>query len=681
MSGITLSAGVRQNLLSLQNTADLMSTTQKRLATGKEVNSALDNPTNFFTASSLQARSNDLNSLMDSMSNGIKTLEAADNGLTAITKTLESMQSTLRQARQDKSFSTQSFDVNDKSVLSLSGGKQVDIANLSLSDSPNGKKATVTSSAAYTGPAVAASTSAATAGAGARAVINYHDDLGGSTISIDGNDITIGAFTDATDDAASADEAIADIQAGLVSAGLDSQYTVSRDTTTNAIIIESATTGKDSVAADVNLGDVTGTGAGATAASATYAFSDIQAATDVTGGGQTINANNDIDAFTSQLQEAMGDSVVVSNDGTNVTISTVATGSTALASQVQLNGPDGNEITAVSAAADGVDGATVSTMDAAVDEFSVTYGNATANITVAGGASTADTLASINSQLQAAGLTGVEASFDDDGNLSIAAKDPASKALSITGPDASAIFGSTTTDTGAAATNSEKAVDRFVEVINSEYKGQLRASNDNGKLRIENLSTQDLSVSVDKAGDGNKTTSTIGGNTVRADLANQFNELRDQLDKLADDASFNGINLLRGDSLKITFNETGTSDIDIQTKGGKSINADTLKLSDIEAKTLDSDETIDSLLGTVKDAVNTIRSQSSAFGSNLSVVQNRQDFTKNMMNTLQTGADKLVLADTNEEAANMLALQTRQQLSSTALSMASQADQAALRLF
>jgi flagellin-like hook-associated protein FlgL len=62
-------------------------------------------------------------------------------------------------------------------------------------------------------------------------------------------------------------------------------------------------------------------------------------------------------------------------------------------------------------------------------------------------------------------------------------------------------------------------------------------------------------------------------------------------------------------------------------------------------------------------------------------VQNRQDFTKNMVNTLQTGAANLTLADTNEEAANLLALQTRQQLSSTALSMASQADQAVLRLF
>src|SRR3954470_20084328 len=83
-SNITLSAGVRQNLLSLQGTAQLMSLTQNRLATGKKVNSALDNPLNFFTSSSLSARAGDLGSLLDSMAGGIQTIQAANNGLTAI---------------------------------------------------------------------------------------------------------------------------------------------------------------------------------------------------------------------------------------------------------------------------------------------------------------------------------------------------------------------------------------------------------------------------------------------------------------------------------------------------------------------------------------------------------------------------------------------------------------------
>jgi len=81
-SSITLSAGVRQNLLSLQSTASLMGLTQNRLATGKKVNSALDNPTNFFTSQSLGNRASDLNSLLDSIGQAQKNLEAADKGLT-----------------------------------------------------------------------------------------------------------------------------------------------------------------------------------------------------------------------------------------------------------------------------------------------------------------------------------------------------------------------------------------------------------------------------------------------------------------------------------------------------------------------------------------------------------------------------------------------------------------------
>ena len=94
-----------------------------------------------------------------------------------------------------------------------------------------------------------------------------------------------------------------------------------------------------------------------------------------------------------------------------------------------------------------------------------------------------------------------------------------------------------------------------------------------------------------------------------------------------------------------------------------------------------SNTTLDARLDALRNALDQLRSQASAFGSNLSIVQNRQDFTKTMINTLQTGADNLMLADSNEEAANLLALQTRQQLSTTALSLASQADQAVLRLF
>jgi flagellin len=97
-SDITLSKGVRSNLLSLQSTAELLGRTQERLSTGKKVNSALDNPINFFTSSGLSARANDLSRLLDSVGNGVQTINAADKGITAIKKLIESAQATARQA-------------------------------------------------------------------------------------------------------------------------------------------------------------------------------------------------------------------------------------------------------------------------------------------------------------------------------------------------------------------------------------------------------------------------------------------------------------------------------------------------------------------------------------------------------------------------------------------------------
>src|SRR6266700_7396083 len=100
MSDIILSSGVRSNLISLQQTADLITQTQTRLATGKRVNSALDNPINFFTAQGLSVRANDLGNLLDSMSSGINTIQAANNGITSITKLVQSAQALVTQALQ-----------------------------------------------------------------------------------------------------------------------------------------------------------------------------------------------------------------------------------------------------------------------------------------------------------------------------------------------------------------------------------------------------------------------------------------------------------------------------------------------------------------------------------------------------------------------------------------------------
>src|SRR5262252_387638 len=100
MSGIVLSASVRQNLLSLQATADLLATTQNDLATGKKVNSALDNPTNFFTAQGLDNRASDIGNLLDSIGNGVQVLQAANTGITSLQKLIDSAKSIANQALQ-----------------------------------------------------------------------------------------------------------------------------------------------------------------------------------------------------------------------------------------------------------------------------------------------------------------------------------------------------------------------------------------------------------------------------------------------------------------------------------------------------------------------------------------------------------------------------------------------------
>src|ERR1044072_4215904 len=115
-SSVTLSAAVRSNLLALQDTTNLQATTQQRLATGKKVNSALDNPPNFFPAAALAARAGELTNLLDSMTNGINTLKAADNGLTSITTTIQSMQASVTQARHESSWQSGLYSIDSTRI-------------------------------------------------------------------------------------------------------------------------------------------------------------------------------------------------------------------------------------------------------------------------------------------------------------------------------------------------------------------------------------------------------------------------------------------------------------------------------------------------------------------------------------------------------------------------------------
>jgi hypothetical protein len=164
----------------------------------------------------------------------------------------------------------------------------------------------------------------------------------------------------------------------------------------------------------------------------------------------------------------------------------------------------------------------------------------------------------------------------------------------------------------------------------------------------------------------------------RSNLVLQFNNILAQIDTTSQDSSFNGINLLNGDTLKLVFNETGKSTLNIN---GVTFNAAGLGLSNLISGVdfIDNGAT-NRVVATLSAASSTLRSVASSLGSNLSVVEIRQDFSKTLINVLQTGSSNLTLADTNQEAANSQALSTRQSIAVSALSLANQSQQSVLQL-
>jgi flagellin len=173
----------------------------------------------------------------------------------------------------------------------------------------------------------------------------------------------------------------------------------------------------------------------------------------------------------------------------------------------------------------------------------------------------------------------------------------------------------------------------------------------------------------------------IGSSSTRGTLQGNFNGLLTQISQLAADSGYNGINLLQGDSLTIDFNPTGTSTLTIT---GVTFNAAGLGLSAVSgsgATSFQSDSQLATLVANINNALATVQSQTETFGTNASTITTRQSFETALINTLQTGATNLVVADQNQESADLLTEQTQQQLEISALSIANQANQSVLKLF
>ena len=174
-----------------------------------------------------------------------------------------------------------------------------------------------------------------------------------------------------------------------------------------------------------------------------------------------------------------------------------------------------------------------------------------------------------------------------------------------------------------------------------------------------------------------KVTSTVAVNTDRQKYALQFNEILEQIDNLAQDSGYKGINLLQMNTLTVIFNEDRSSQIEVKGTDASSVGL----MLDEAVNNWQTNEDIEASIAQTEEAISSLRIMASDYGNYYSIVQNRQSFTKSLVNVLTEGADNLTLADMNEESANMLALKTRQQLAINSLSLASQAAQGVLQLF
>ena len=487
----------------------MMTTTQERLATGLKVNSALDNPLNFFTAKGLNNRATQLSALLDSMSNGIQTIQAANNGLTSITSLAQQLQSVVSQARADSTAAP----------VVAGAATKIGLSNTSTA----GGQLTF---ALAGGQAVSVST-VATGAPGAT--------------------VTGASFNGAA-----------------INAGANGSITITSGNINNGQAINVAVT------------------TGETAANVALAINQAITAADPTNGGH------------------------VWADATS--------------GQVKLFNDQGYQIT-------------------------VTDGAATA-----------------------AGNT-------------------------------QAIFGAGPPLNSTAGVTPALSISSLVAAINgnSSLNTSVRASVDatTGGLDLQNLTTASIAIKGATAGavTGLATDNTLslaagtggGLSSVRTSLLNQFNNLLTQLNQTATDAGFNGTNLLAGNTLKLNLNENGTSSVTIGTSDSNgnafAINYTNLGLATGTTGQFGSNAALDTLNVNVASALTTLQSQASTIASSLSVVQTRQSFTNAMIGTLQTGANNLTVADPNQEGANLLALQTRQSLATTALSLSAQSDRNVLKLF
>ena len=247
--------------------------------------------------------------------------------------------------------------------------------------------------------------------------------------------------------------------------------------------------------------------------------------------------------------------------------------------------------------------------------------------------------------------------------------------LKIGGKELDVELESTDNSAAAVAAKIQEAINDDADGVAGKYTAKAVGEN----IVIEIVAGADVEAStVSFEGAGFKISGELEDN--RGAYVERYNDILTQIDQLAKDSGYKGVNLLQGNDLKVVFNEDRSSYLTI--KGTFADTSDEgLNISRAADWNDPNNVAIDASIEELDAAINQLRNMASEFGNNYSIVENRENFTESLINVLEEGSDKLTLADMNEESANMLALQTRQQLAINSLSLASQAAQSVLKLF
>ena len=720
MSGISLTASMRSNLLSLQNISGQVSSTQNKLATGNKVNSAIDNPSSYYTALSLNNRADDLNALLDSMGQAVSTIKAATTALESATEFLEQASAVATQALEtakvpSKSFFEEKVGENGAVVTTaqelrdaINSGKEticvygaIDLGDISTTGGLELKENQKLVGVGYFGNYDTDTNKFSSISATANAVKNMIDiNQGNSLIS----DLSI-SYENLT------------TNGRLFAINVEGSGANAELKNLNISASFSDTQGEHKAAIGVRGSATSNIGGNITLNVSGYYGAGVYNTSELNIKGET--------KLSIECQGMYGHGIFTYNTGKtdildrcNIQIKTTGANGSAIrtdTNKAKLNIFSNNTINieTLNDNSDGIYNTTsaITNIQSGTTINISTLGNLSdgisnnATMSIASGAM----IKILTTGSNAIGISvGSGSIYEILGNISITTKDKTSygirsdlgNTITKVGKTAQMYFNtegkemqiSLHYDTQPAnildiAAGAKLAFEKDGKTnwyeVKEDWKDEntstttsntITADNVKDKLNVEETSAWELPEKVEiDFEDGNS-----NGETTKQDLADagkNYQEIINQYDSLIKDANYKGINLLQNDKLSVKFNEDSTASLNVQ---GKDMSSQALGFTVFGWQT--QGDIADSL-AEIANALKSIRNYSSELGNNYSIITTRQDFTESLINVLTEGADKLTLADMNEESANMLALQTRQQLAINSLSLASQASQSILKLF